>query len=323
MIKDRLQSGEVLILDGAIGTELENHGIPQLHDASWAECLETHPQIVQKVHDDYIQAGADIITTNTYSTGPNVLRKIKQADNIRNWNRSAVDLARRARDSALDTREIYIAGSVSAFGNGAMHYEGIKDGIKWGESDPSILKSNFIEQTEILVEAGVDFVLLELLGARLEDIQMVIETTSNCEIPVCLSLSGIVFPDEDTIWLQTTDGSSGLARSQVFKEAIDVVSKQDLLALLAHHLEIDLVSKAIEEIKSRWQGTTGVYPNRTGHWDGKRWIFVEDVTPQIYANLAKQWISQGAQIIGGCCGVTPDHISAVSRELRGKSTPSS
>ena len=149
MIKDRLQSGEVLILDGAIGTELESHGIPRLHDASWAECLATHPRIVQKVHEDYVQAGADIITTNTYSTGPNVLRKIDQADNIKKWNRSAVELARRARDSTEDVREIYIAGSVSAFGNGAMHYKGVTDGIKWGESDPSILKSNFIEQMAI------------------------------------------------------------------------------------------------------------------------------------------------------------------------------
>jgi S-methylmethionine-dependent homocysteine/selenocysteine methylase len=322
VIKDRLQSGEVLVLDGAIGTELENHGIPQLHDASWAECLVTHPEIVQKVHEDYVKAGADIITTNTYSSGPNVLRKINQGAEIEKWNSVAVELARRARDNAQLDRDIYVAGSVSAFGNGAMRYQGLKDGIQWGETEASILKSNFLQQIDILVKAGVDFILLELLGAGVDDIQLAVETTSGCDVPICLALSGIVFPDDDEIWLQTTDGESGLAKSDRFADAIERISSQNLLALLTHHLEIDLVNQALAEIKRQWQGPAGVYPNRTGHWNGKQWVFVENVTPDGYAELAKDWVNEGAQIIGGCCGVSPAHISAVSEILKENPTPS-
>ena len=313
MIKNRLQAGEVLILDGAIGTELENHGIPQEHDASWAECLVSHPEIVQKVHEDYVHAGADIITTNTYSSGPNVLRKINQADNIQSWNKTAVELALRARDGAEPNREIYIAGSVSAFGNGAMPYQSVKDGIQWGEDDPAVRKSNFLEQIDILVNAGVDLILLELLGARVKDIQLALETASTCEVPVCLALSGIVFPEDDEIWLQTTDGESGLAKSDRFADAVKITLNAYLLAVLTHHLEIALVSKALGEIKSYWHGPAGVYPNRTGHWDRNKWVFVEEVTPAAYAELAKQWIAEGAQIIGGCCGVAPEHIRALTK----------
>ena len=322
MIKDRLQSGKVLVLDGAIGTELENHGIPQLHDASWAECLATHPEIVQKVHEDYVKAGADIITTNTYSSGPNILRKINQADNIQKWNSTAVELAKRARDNVQQEREIYLAGSVSAFGNGAMRYLGVNDGIQWGETDASIVKSNFLEQIDILIKAGVDFILLELLGAGVEDIQLAVETTSACDVPVCLALSGIVFPDDDEIWLQTTDGESGLAKSDRFTDAIERIREQNLLAVMTHHLEIDLVSQALAEIKMQWHGPTGVYPNRTGHWNGKQWVFVEDLTPSGYAELARRWVNEGAQIVGGCCGVGPGHISAVSEMLKEKPVPS-
>ena len=315
MIKERLLAGEVLVLDGAIGTELENKGIPEVHDASWAECLETHPETVLEVHRDYVRAGADIITTNTYSSGPGALTRIGQDKNIKSWNRRAVELAKKACAEVADERDIYVAGSISGFGNGVMQYQGLNDTIDWGEPDKGQVKENFQMQADILVEAGVDLLLLELLGARTEDIQIAIDIATAFTVPVILALSAVACTEGSSLCLQIVDGSNGLANKERFGEAIALMNKQNLLAVLSHHLEIEHVPQALADIRQNWSGPMGVYPNRTGHWTGKKWVFSEEVAPQHYASLAKQWTDSGAQIIGGCCGVTPAHIAAAKENV--------
>ena len=101
-LRNRLSAGELLILDGAIGTELERRGVPSTGDAAWAQALATDPDLVYAVHADYLRAGANVITTNTYSNGAHVLEKIGRLDEFERWNKLAVDLARQAR--ALITR---------------------------------------------------------------------------------------------------------------------------------------------------------------------------------------------------------------------------
>ncbi len=82
-LRNRLSAGELLILDGAIGTELERRGVPSTGDAAWAQALATDPDLVYAVHADYLRAGANVITTNTYSSGAHVLEKNRQVGRIR------------------------------------------------------------------------------------------------------------------------------------------------------------------------------------------------------------------------------------------------
>lgn len=121
-VMERLCSGNLVVLDGATGTELEARGSPQSSDASWADCSVTNPEIVCSVHEDYVRSGADVITTNTYSTGPHVLRQMGREDAIAPWNRASVAIARDAISKAAGGREVLVAGSVSAYGNGAMRH---------------------------------------------------------------------------------------------------------------------------------------------------------------------------------------------------------
>ena len=95
-VMERLCRGDLVVLDGATGTELEARGSPQTSDASWADCGVTHPVTVRDVHEDYVRAGADIITTNTHSTGPHVLRQMDREDAIAPWNRASVAISRDA-----------------------------------------------------------------------------------------------------------------------------------------------------------------------------------------------------------------------------------
>ena len=110
-LRQRLDRGEVIVLDGAMGTELERRGVP-MDDAAWsAAALITHPDTVREVHEDYIRAGADVIITNTFATARHVL---EMGEQFRELNTRAVALAKEARENAADGA-VFIAGSLSTF----------------------------------------------------------------------------------------------------------------------------------------------------------------------------------------------------------------
>src|SRR5918995_183966 len=101
-LQQRLDGGEVVILDGATGTELERRGAP-MDDAAWdATALATYPNMVREVHEDYIRAGADVIITNTFATARHVLESAGMGGQFRQLNIRAVTLAKEARENAAD-----------------------------------------------------------------------------------------------------------------------------------------------------------------------------------------------------------------------------
>src|SRR5215210_8849091 len=113
-LERRMGEGEVVVLDGATGTELEKRGVP-MDDAAWcAVALVTHPETVREVHEDYIRAGADVIITNTFPTARHVLEPAGMGERFRELNALAVELAKEARENAADGA-VFIAGSISTF----------------------------------------------------------------------------------------------------------------------------------------------------------------------------------------------------------------
>ena len=314
---ERLTKGDFLVLDGANGTELEARDAPKTSDASWADCSVTHPEIVCAVHEDYIRAGADIITTNTYSTGPHVLRQMGRDEVIVPWNTASVALARKAVAQAAPDREVLIAGSASAYGNGAMRYASVDGKYIWGEGDLGQLSANFHEQLSILAEAGVDFLQLEFLGATADDIEAVIPRALEPGLPVVVSLSATVDDNGTAILTDVSSGSTVDAGRDTVRETVRRIAGSGLTAICAMHSEIDKIDTILPAIRAEWDGPLGAYPNRTGFWDGREWVFTEQVTPQAYADRAKRWAGLGASIIGGCCGTTPAMFAAVSATLKG------
>src|SRR3712207_2755816 len=107
-LQQRLDRGEVVILDGAMGTELERRGVP-MDTVAWdAAALFTHPDTVREVHEDYIRAGADVIITNTFATARHVLEPAGMGERFRELNTRAVALAKEAREKSADG-EIFVA----------------------------------------------------------------------------------------------------------------------------------------------------------------------------------------------------------------------
>ena len=112
-LESRLKTGAVIIMDGGTGTEIRRRGTPTGERAWSAEPMPDHPDLIREIHEDYIRAGAEIIITNTFSTGRHKLEEAGMADRTVELNRLGVKLAQEARDRATSDRPVLIAGSMS------------------------------------------------------------------------------------------------------------------------------------------------------------------------------------------------------------------
>ena len=137
-LDERLGRGEVIILDGAIGTELERRGAAMDKDAWCARATQDIPDLVRAVHEDYIRAGADVITVNTFSSARHVLEAAGLGDAVAEINTRAVALAREARDRVAADRPIAVAGSISTYVSGNS---GFQDPA--GKPPPDQARANF------------------------------------------------------------------------------------------------------------------------------------------------------------------------------------
>ena len=112
-LSDCLKNKEIILLDGGVSTEIQQRGVSMDDDVWSGIAHRTHPEITLRVHEDYIRAGAQVITANTFSTARHVLESIDLGDQFRSINEEAVQLVRKARDNAADN-EVWIAGSISS-----------------------------------------------------------------------------------------------------------------------------------------------------------------------------------------------------------------
>ena len=295
-----------IILDGGIGTELERLGAPMDHEAWCAVALETHPQLVRDVHRSYIDAGADIITVNTYAATRHALTNGGIEENFTSWNKLAVQLARETLDASEVDRNILIAGSVSNFGHFNDQY-----------TDKQ-LAPNFRDQAEILIENGVDFIILESLGAKTSTIVTALNAISEFGVPIWVAVSCAEDHDSGQLFLgieeSRIDSHRPLAHQEL-GEAIDTIMDTAGSALLVMHSTVDTTLPALQLMQSHYDGLRGAYPN-AGYWLRPEWAFVDQISPQNYLERARKWLDTGARIVGGCCGIGPDHIAALSKGLR-------
>ena len=170
-LEGRLRDKEVILLDGAVGTQLQAMGVPMNSHAWAATALHSHPYTVRRMHENYIAAGCDVITVNTYASARHNLEPLGLADLTKELNLRAVMLAEDARDRAASERPVRIAGSVSNYGllAGAEPYTDEQVVRYFGRrsviSDEQA-RANLREQAEILAEAGVDLLLVEATGSH-------------------------------------------------------------------------------------------------------------------------------------------------------------
>lgn len=304
-LERRLHQGEVIILDGGIGSELQNMGVA-MDKSSWAAtALETHADTVRQLHQDYIASGADIITTNTYSAARHNLEAAGLGEKVRELNRRAVQVAQEAAAQAADVRRIYIAGTLSNFG--------VYASSRGDRPLPSAeqLRVNYKEQADILAEAGVDFLLLEMIR-DLEHGPMLLREALTTGLPVWIGFSCRLNRDGQVKFLstETPDRASDIE----FAEALPKIMSIGGSVVAIMHSEIADTTPSLKTAMEKWEGPLGAYPN-SGHWFRPYWQSEAKVTPQEYLSKAERWVEMGVQIIGGCCGIGREHIKVLREGL--------
>jgi len=287
--------GLPLLIDGGMGTELEKSGVPMDGKVWSARAMLSHPDKVRDVHECYIRAGAEAIITNTFSSARHMLEPGDLGAEVRNVNLKAVELARQARDAAA-TSPVALVGSICEWAH--------DEHPTW--NSPEVVGQAAAEQAEILAEAGVEILAVEMCE-RAELSDAVVEAVIRVGLPVWLGVSARRHQDQDRL-------SSFGYPERDFEEVVKVVSRYPAAILNVMHTPVSDVGAALEVVRSHWKGPVGIYPE-SGEFMMPNWNFVDVIDPPTLAQNAVLWADDGVRLIGGCCGLGPDHIEAVSQAL--------
>ncbi len=287
----------MVVLDGAMGTELEARGAA-MDDAAWCGLVNLRdPALVRAVHEDHIRAGADVVISNTFMSGLGpMLRAGATEPEFELGLRNAVDAAREAITSAA-SKPVVVAGSIGA--------------TRWGRPplDPDSdvpenvqLRAGYVRQARLLADLGADVVALEMVT----DItlgQAAVEAALESGLPVWLGLSLRVPGRDPSDYESLPDvGAAGQA-------VADACLRDELDAVNIMHTDVDDVDDALAMIRPLWRGTLGVYPHH-GHWSKPHWTFIDVPTDQL-SRCAEHWVEGGVRMLGGCCGLRTRHIAAL------------
>ena len=277
-----------ILCDGAMGTLLYSKGI--FINRCYDELNVTQPELIRGVHKEYLQAGAEIIETNTF--GANVFRlgRHSLADRVRDINLAGAHIARDAAKSF----DVWVAGSVGPLG---IRIEPL------GKTSFEEARSAFRDQIAALVEGGVDLIILETFG-YLEELHqaMLALRDVNPKIPVVAQVT----IDEDANCL---DGSTPEAFTPRLADwGADVIGCNCSVGPVAMLDTIERM-RALTSLPLAAQPNAGIPRSVEG-----RNIYL--CSPEYMASYARKFVTAGVRLVGGCCGTTPDHIRVMKSALR-------
>ena len=303
-LSDRLKNNEIILLDGGVSTEIQRRGVAMDDDVWSGIAHRTHPGIARQVHEDYIHAGAQVITANTFSTARHVLESIDLGDQVRRINVEAVELAKAARDNVANG-EVWIAGSISSmapFNN--------QEEVAEGEN----IEGNYREMAEILAEAGVDLIIVEMMRETVNS-TLIIEAALSTGLPVWIGYSAMLADDGKSVINWRWKNVDSKPPTGDFEELVKAVAPLGGEAAGIMHTQVRDTEPALEVMSRHWHGPKLAYAE-TGAIEKPDWNFKEICTPEKYSEVVKGWISRhGVQIVGGCCGTGPEHIRILKEQL--------
>jgi len=300
-LKQRLDAGEVVVLDGGIGTELQRRGAPM--DASaWCGPATLHnDKLLTQIHADYIAAGAEVATANTYASSRLMLSRAGLADKTEEINRRAVEAAMRARDAAEDPSAVVVAGSLS-------HMIPVAPGT--AATDPSQvpdeaeMSAAFAELAGILAAAGCELIILEMMYNP-DRTRLALNAALSTGLPVWFGASVRRGEDGGVVSFEQ-------ARDLPLEEVTRLIPEDGVDAAGIMHSRPDLIAEALRSVRAHYDGPLMAYPD-SGHFEMPDWRFVDVISPAAFEEFCRDWIASGVQVVGGCCGLTPEHIAAAAR----------
>lgn len=300
-LKERLDRREIIVIDGGIGTEIQRRGVPMDNHAWCGVANKSHPEIVLQTHMDYVRAGAQVVTANTFGTARHVLEPAGLGDEVEAINRKAVELAREACDEAADG-QVWVAGSMSSM-------PPLTELVKTPRGDA--IKASYNEQAQILADAGVDLIVTEMM-LDVENASLVMAAAVATGLPVWIGFSAEVANGA----VQTYRGREYNTDMppEAFGEIIGPILAFGCQAAGVMHSRVEDTGPALKVLSDHWSGPTLAYAE-SGEFVPPDWQFVDIISPEDYARKAREWVEIGAQIVGGCCGTGPAHIRRLKELL--------
>ncbi len=286
-----------LLCDGAMGSLLYARGI------TYEKCFDalnlSQPELISSIHREYISAGAQIIETNSFGANRAKLEAYNLEGQVRDINRSAVRLAREARE--VSGQPVFVAGAVGPTGRPLQAPD---------EHRLSELRAIFREQIEALLEGGADLLILETFSSLAELRQAVLAAQEVGGLPIVAQMS--FYEDGHTL-----SGQSAARVATVLSDlGVDVMGANCSVGPAA---TFDALQEMITQIKQQQNDRTPLFsaqpnaglPTRIDN----RFFYV--ATPDYFSDYALRFVKAGVHLIGGCCGTTPRHIAAMRAALDG------
>jgi len=302
-IEKLLQEQNIIVLDGALATELENRGC-DLNDSLWsAKVLMEQPELIQQVHLDYFNAGADVAITASYQATVQgfAQRGLSESQSIELINRS-VQLAKNARDefwsdekNRINRQYPLIAGSVGPYG------AFLADGSEY-RGDYQLTEKEYIDfhrpRIKVLIESGVDLLACETIP-NFEEAQVLVKLLGE-------------FPNASAWFTFTAKDGEHISHGEKIADVAKWLDSFEQVSAIGINCSSPLhIPSLIDEIKKNTNKPIIVYPNSgefyvsvTNSWHG-------ETTSESFGLQSKNWYEHGASLIGGCCRTTPKHIEEV------------
>ncbi len=301
-LKGRLDAGEIVLLDGATGTELQRRGVPMDPGAWCGPATLDHDRLLTDIHADYIAAGAEVITANTFASSRVMLSRAGYADQVEEINRRAVEAALRARDEAPGGADVVVAGSLS-------HMVPVTAGTAIANRDdsPDDAETAFAldELAQILVRSGCELIILEMMYQP-SRIRLALDAAAATGLPVWFGFSARRAPDGRVL--------SFFPHGDLPLDAVTSLIPAQVDAAGVMHSNAELTKDALQSVRAHFDGPLMAYPD-SGHFEMPDWNFVDVMSTEVFGEYCADSIRSGVQIIGGCCGLTVDHIHA-ARQAR-------
>lgn len=278
-----------LVIDGAMGTMIYDKGV--FIQTCYDELCLTSPGLIREIHEQYVQAGAEVLETNSFGANRIKLRAYGLSEKVAEINRAAVRLARQAAGPKL-----YVAGSVGPCTQGGQVITG---------PEMAEVEAAFREQMEALAGEGVDLLLLETFG-DLKELQLAARIAREMGVPVLASFA----VDEEG---ETTAGTLAEKMAAVLEADphVDVVGLNCGTGPAG-------IYEALLKVLPVTNKPVVVMPNAgMPRTVGGRTLYLAN--PEYFTEYAKKFIELGVRGIGGCCGTTPEHIATAARAVRGLS----
>lgn len=288
---ERVTQPKPLVLDGATGTELERRAVPVTLPLWSAHALLEAPDVLSQIHADYVRAGADILTANTFRTHRRTLDQAGLGARAEELTALAVRLARQAV-TLNAARPRWVAGSLAPLED--CYSPHLVPAISECESEHTAMAQH-------LAQAGVDLILVETMNT-IREARAATRAALATGLP---TLTGFV-----------CDDSGRLMSGESVTDAVNAIAPLGVVGVFINCTPVNVILPPFVELYRAVQAfgglpITGLYANIGHVEDIAGWHNTTDLTPLEYARVAARWMQHGPRLVGGCCGTNPAHIAAL------------